>query len=800
MSGLNQSIGPVRAAAPRPHGVRLDTDEAVVELTAYSDSIIRVHVTHGGAPSPPSYAVVAEPSGTEVDLEIGRRRIVLRTGKLRVRVGRQPLRLQFCTPLGATINADDPAFGTSWIGTQVTTYKSLQKGERFVGLGEKTGDLDRSGSAYTNWNTDYFGYPADGDPLYASIPFYTGIHSGLVYGIFLDNTHRSQFNFGASNDRFAYFSADDGEMDYYFMHGESVRDIIADYTWLTGRMPLPPRWSLGYHQCRYSYYPDSEVRALAHGFRDRDIPADVIHLDIHHMDGYKVFTWDPDRFPRPRAMVNALGKLGFRAVAILDPGIVTEKGYRYYEEGMAQDLFVRYPDGQPYRAQVWPGWCHFPDFTDPRVRSWWGRSLRAYLDVGVKGLWNDMNEPASWGQQTPDLIEFDFDGHRTTHRQARNIYGLQMARSSYEGARAGLKGQRPFILTRAAFSGIQRYAALWTGDNVSSDEHMIAGVRLLNSLGLSGVAFAGFDIGGFAGEASPELFARWISIGALSPFCRGHTMINSRASEPWAYGEEVEAIARNYLKLRYRLLPYIYSTFHESTCTGLPVARSLVIDFPHDPHIYEPAYQNQYLFGHALLVAPVPSNVEVAHVYLPPGIWYDLYTDERHRGGRAILVDAPVERLPVFVRAGAIVPMQQAVTCTDEEPTGPLELHVYGGAAGSLVYYEDDGVSYDYEDGAFLRRQIRLEKNSLELDRCSGRYTSKFRRLRVLLHGQAPGAAGRVSVDGKPQRVSGARVRFCAPLASFDPLYQEDRDPYGEIELGKLDLPNRKGPISISWK
>ena len=320
----------------------------------------------------------------------------------------------------------------------------------------------------------------------------------------------------------------------------------------------------------------------------------MIYIDIHYMDNYKVFTFDPVRFPEPEKMTSELKEMNFKTIVILDPGIKIEKGYPVYDEGVKKGYFIKYPDGENYSGEVWPGWSHFPDFTNPKVRDWWAEKLKFYTDKGIDGFWNDMNEPAAWGQCLPDLMEFDYDGAVTTHKQAHNIYGMQMARSTQQGAKQMNKGLRPFTLNRAAYAGIQRYTASWTGDNVASDEHMLCGVRLLNSLGLSGVAFSGYDVGGFANDASPALFAKWIILGAFSPLFRCHSMINSKSAKPWAFGEEVEEISRNYIGLRYRLLPYIYSAFYESSQTGMPVVQSLAIGHTYDAKIYEPAYQNQY--------------------------------------------------------------------------------------------------------------------------------------------------------------------------------------------------------------
>ncbi|MBI3234241.1 MAG: glycoside hydrolase family 31, partial [Bacteroidetes bacterium] len=305
--------------------------------------------------------------------------------------------------------------------------------------------------------------------------------------------------------------------------------------------------------------------------------------------------------------IDELKAMGFHLVVIVDPGIKKEKGYSAYEDGLKNDVFLKYPDGTNYTGQVWPGWCHFPDFTNPKTRKWWGNSFKGYVNDGIDGFWNDMNEPATWGQRFPDLVEFDFDGHKGTHRKGHNVFGMQMSRSTYDGAKELMNGRRPFILTRATYAGGQRFSAIWTGDNQPTDDHMIAGVRLVNSLGLSGFPYAGMDVGGFAGDASRDLFARWIQIGAFSPFFRGHTMVDSKDKEPWSHGEKDEEISRNFIQLRYNLMPYIYSTFYEATQNGMPVSRSLAFYHTYDNKIYDGNYQNQYYFGHGLLVAPYVS-------------------------------------------------------------------------------------------------------------------------------------------------------------------------------------------------
>ncbi|RYE12897.1 MAG: glycoside hydrolase family 31, partial [Sphingobacteriales bacterium] len=456
---------------------------------------------------------------------------------------------------------------------------------------------------------------------------------GLNYGLFLDNTYQTDFNFGASNNRFSSFGARGGEMNYYFIYHKKVADIINSYTWLTGRMTMPPLWSLGYQQNRYSYYPEAEVMRVANTLREKRIPADGITLDIHYMEAYKLFTWNKDRFPDPLKMNTELNKLGLKTTVIVDPGIKVEKGAGAYERGINDDIYIKYPDGQPYTGQVWPGWCNFPDFTSAKGRAWWRNEVKFFAQSGVSGIWNDMNEIATWGQKMPDNVLFDYDGKKANHLQAHNVYGLQMARSSYEGAREQFK-ERPFILSRSGYAGLQRYSALWTGDNRAEDDHMLAGIRLLNSLGLSGVAFSAMDVGGFTGNASTALYTRWIEVGAFTPYFRNHTALNTKASEPWSYGEDVLDIARNYISLRYQLLPYLYSSFYEATQTGMPIMRSLSINYTHDPKIFDWQFQNQYEFGNGFMIAPFESTKEFGKVHFPAGKWYDFHNDEVQQGGQ----------------------------------------------------------------------------------------------------------------------------------------------------------------------
>ncbi len=795
---LSQNPGQLLHWKKESFGISGTTEQGKFLVTIYHDSVIRIQITREDFFEDFSYAVIASPSAIQWEITDASEVISISTSKLVLIIHKNPLSFYFQNHQGEIINQDDKAFGTSWIGEQVTTYKKLQEGERFIGLGEKTGPLDRKGFGYTNWNTDNFGYTSGSDPLYCSIPFYMGIHHNLAYGIFFDNTHKTFFNFGASNDRFSSFSADTGEMNYYFMHGDSVRDILQQYTFLTGRMEMPPLWSIGYHQCRYSYYPDKEVLNVANTFREKDIPSDAIVFDIHYMEKYKIFTWNKKDFSDPGKLLSQLRQLGFNVVVMCDPGIKVEKGYKTYEDGLAQDVFIKYPDGKPYTGQVWPGWCHFPDFTSPATRTWWKDQFRDYVEMGVTGFWNDMNEISTWGNMLPENIEMDFEGQKSTFRRGRNIYGFQMARSTYEGTKALLKNKRPFNLTRSGFSGIQRYAAVWTGDNVAYDEHMMLGVRLVNSMGLTGIAFAGYDVGGFVGDANTKLFARWISIGSFSPFFRGHSMINSRDSEPWSYGEEVEQISRNYIKFRYQLLPYLYSLFYEASENGMPVQRSLAIDYTHDAKIYEAQFQHQYLFGPSIMVAPVESTKEFVKVYFPKGdAWYSLYDGKKFSANHETILECPLHRLPVFVKAGAIIPMQPVIAHTAEKREW-LIIHLYAGETNNaFLFYEDDGSSFDYQKGTFSRRLLTYEAltNKFVLNKAEGKFDSSLKKLKIVFHGFK--MINTVRVNDESKGIHPEINRFFTGLEKYDPI--KDPEPAPEETVMSIETPYSSEEIRLQW-
>jgi alpha-glucosidase len=792
-----KGVGNITSVNINGQQVGITTTNAFGQITVYSPAVIRVRLDKQKLADDFSYAVIAQPQKTKSNITQNDQQITITTDSLKAIITKAPYNITFYTLNGDVINQDETGLTTSWVSEAVTTYKKMQEGERFIGLGEKTGNLDRKGNGYTNWNTDAFGYSTGQDPIYSTIPFYIGIHHNLNYGIFMDNTYQSDFNFGASNNRFSSFGAHGGEMNYYFIYHKHIADIITSYTALTGRMKLPPLWSLGYQQNRYSYYPEAEVFNIAHTLREKRIPADGITLDIHYMDHYKVFTWDKNRFSNPKAMNDKLKDMGFKLTVIVDPGVKVEPGYGVYDRGLKQDVFAKYPDNTNYAGEVWPGWCNFPDFTNPVTRTWWGSEMKKYGADGISGIWNDMNEIATWGQKMPDNIIFDYDGHKASHLQTRNVYGMQMARASYDGAKEAF-GKRPFVLTRAGYAGFQRYSAIWTGDNRAEDSHMLLGVRLLNSLGLSGVAFTGMDIGGFTGGGTPSLFARWIQIGAFNPYFRNHTAVNTKSAEPWTFGEEVLEISRNYINLRYMLMPYLYSTFYEATQNGHPVMRSLAIDYTFDNNIYNTDYQNQYLFGSAFLVAPFDGTSSLGRVYFPAGKWYDLYSDEVQAGNQKKVIELTTHKLPVYVKESSIIPMQSLVQSTAQQPTDTLVIHVYNGNVNNkYVYYEDDGESFNYENGAFYKRAISYNPASraITFERSEGSLKSKFNSIRVMMHGFSAGST--FKINSKQAAFNDDFTSFLSPISKFDPQGNANNTEGSKVK--SVVVKNDSGQFTITY-
>lgn len=585
--------------------------------------------------------------------------------------------------------------------------KKLEGSERFYGLGDKTGFMDKRHYEYEMWNTDNPDPQVDTfKALYKSIPFFITLTDTCVYGIFMDNTYKSYFNMGQESEDYYWFGADGGNLDYYFIAGDSVARVLERYTYLTGTCPLPQRWTLGYHQSRWGYMTQEDVEEIASGMRDNDIPCDVIHFDIDYMQDYRVFTWNGGRYHNdPEGFLRKLSGEGFKVVTINDPGVKKEEGYEVYDEGVREGYFAKTPEGEVYINAVWPGDAAYPDFGNPAVRRWWGAKQSFLLDKGVRGIWNDMNEPASFNGPLPDDVVFTDEDRKASHAQMHNVYGHLMAKATYEGLKK-LDGRRPFVITRACYAGSQKYATAWTGDNTSMWAHLQMAVPQLCNLGLSGMPYVGTDIGGFGSDTTPELMARWIQVGCFSPLFRNHSALGSRRQEPWMLGEEVLGIYRKYVKLRYRWIPYIYDLFYEEERTGAPIMRPLVFHYEKDGEAA--GCNDEFMLGGQMLVAPVVSQgMTKRMVYLPEGTWYDYWTQEKITGPVWFVKDAPLDTCPIYVKAGSVIPMMEPQSYVGEKPLDTLILDVYPGE-GSYDHYLDNGEDFAYREGEYHQYRFTL--------------------------------------------------------------------------------------------
>jgi alpha-glucosidase len=747
----------------------------LLAVTVLEPAVIRIRLAPGGTLAPRRSWAVARPDGdyppASFSIAQASDRVTVVTDCLHVEIARAGGRLCIQERKSGRVVLDDGKDGgPMWDAADGSAawIKLMPPGERYYGFGERTGLLDKRGRRYTCWTTDEYAHQGPGtDALYQAIPFFLGLDSaGHSYGLFLNNTFRSAFDFTAVQQGTWHMQIAGGELDYYVIYGPEPAHVLARYTELTGRMRLPPRWALGYQQSRWSYESDPVVRDLAAQLRRRRIPCDAIYLDVDHMDGNRVFTWDRERFPDPAGLIAELGTQGFKVVPIIDVGVKhqPESGYRIYDEGAERDYFIktsRSADAEDFLCYVWPGLCAFPDFTREDVRQWWGGCYRELLDLGVSGFWNDMNEPAMHdtpydqpgsASSEPPLDTPQGPEHEpTTHAEARNVYAYLENQATYTALRSMRPDKRPFLLTRAGYAGIQRYAAVWTGDNGSYWEHLEMSLPQLLNLGLSGVAFAGADIGGFFADASPELFARWMQLGALYPFARASSAKGCASNEPWAWGEDAERISRQAIELRYRLLPYLYTLFEEAARTGAPILRPLFYHYPDDTATH--LLHDQALLGRDLLLAPVLRPGKVCReVYLPHGVWYDFHSGERLAGPRYVLAAAELAApMPLYARGGAVIPSGPVLQRTDERPLERLALDIYldddGAAEGWL--YEDDGVTSAYEQGGFCRSfyECRIDRRSgtpvLRAQR-EGAYEPAPRSIEILLHRR--GAVRRVEL------------------------------------------------------
>jgi alpha-glucosidase len=720
-----EPLGDVEAVEHMQSGVRLRTASALVEITALAADLFRVGMFVDGRPSSYGSEAIAKHSWEFATLELheSHGELGLVTSRAAIVVTLRPLRIGFEDARGRKFAQDDEELGMGIlrrpgadprapdvIGPPVRVYKQRPSTERNFACGERTGGLEKTGTHQVFWNIDPpKGHSASQDNLYTSLPFLLALDQGNAWGLFLDNSHRVEFDLGRDHPHRSWFGASGGDLVYYVFAGPTPKDVLGRYTELTGHTPLPPLWALGNHQSRWGYASADDIREIARGFRERDIPCDALYLDIDYMDGYRVFTFDGERFPDPAGLAAEMREQGIRLVAIVDPGVKVDDGYHVYASGREQDVYGKTSEGEEYQNVVWPGVCAFPDFTSSKTRKWWSELHASLFDAGIAGIWCDMNEPTVF---IPRLATLPLDsvhpgdGEPRLHAQVHNLYGLLMARAAHESFETLRPDERPFVISRAGYAGLQRSALHWTGDNSSWWEHLWMSMPQLQNLGLSGLAWVGVDVGGFWEDCDGELLARWTEFGAFQPFCRNHSALGTRSQEPWAFGEPYESVIRSMLKLRQRLIPYLYTQFEHCHRSGAPVLRPLLFEYPEDERTY--SADDQFMVGRDLLVAPITRRgASHRHVYLPAGTWFHWWSGKRVDGPADVLVEAPLGHPAIYVRANAPIPLWPEMNHVDERARDPLTICLYPAEGqGELTLYEDTGEGFGFQRGEYARTAV----------------------------------------------------------------------------------------------
>jgi alpha-glucosidase len=777
-------------ATALPNGIEVQAGNLHERIVALRDDVLRVTVARGNAwPEDASWAVLpsARQSSVAVESQTSGDRFGFRTHALVVEVDKLSRLLTVRDLAGKILQQD--ARPIRFDGGQFRVYKTMPADEHYFGLGDKTGPLDRRDEAFTLWNTDAYRFQESTDPVYKSIPYFMAFRAGKAVGLLMDNTWRSSFDFGKETAGIYSFGAAAGPLDYYVFYGPTPKQVVETYAWLTGTPPMPALWTLGFQQSRYSYMSQARVIEVAGRLRADKIPADALYLDIDYQDRNRPFTVNTETFPDLPGMVAKLKVENFHVVAITDLHIANLPGQHYapYDSGAAGDHFVKNPDGSLFSGKVWPGQSVFPDFTRQQTRAWWGTLYRDFVHDGIAGFWNDMNEPSVFDSPTKTMPENvvhridepGFKSRTATHAEIHDLYGMENSRATFEGLKALDPDSRPFVLTRASYAGGQRYAATWTGDNSSSWNHLRLATPMLENLGLSGFAFSGADVGGYAGTPTPELLTKWLEVAAFQPIDRDHTEKGSGDQEPWVGGPEQEAVRRHFIETRYRLMPYLYTLAEEASRTGMPMMRPLFLEFPdatpdRHPLDIDVNAAAEFMLGANLLIAPAPfpDERDAYTVELPSTDWYDFWSGARiprphaptpQKGGApagpdqnvpvSVQVTPELAKLPVFVRAGSILPVAPLVQSTNETPRGPLTLRIYAGESCAGALYQDDGKSYAFEKGAYLRMKFSCRRSAeglhVEIGAHEGTYPAWWKEISLVVYGFTP-KQGKMLLNQKP--------------------------------------------------
>ncbi|PRP78440.1 alpha-glucosidase II [Planoprotostelium fungivorum] len=617
---------------------------------------------------------------------------------------------------------------------------------------------------YRHYNLDVFEYELNNPmALYGAVPFMIGHGAHGSSAVFWLNSAETWIDVETTTKDASgrekvgtQWISESGNMDIFFIIGPSGHDVLRQYAALTGTTALPPQFTLGYHQCKWNYKDETDVANVDSGFDSHDIPYDVIWLDIEHTDSKKYFTWDQNYFPTPKNMQEKIGDKGRRMVTIVDPHIKREGGYHVHSQAESNNYYVKNKDKNDYDGHCWPGSSSWVDYLKENARDWWEQLFSYYNYQGSTPrlyTWNDMNEPSVFNgpETTMNKDALHLDGV-VEHRDVHNLYGMTMVNATARGLirRHADQNERPFVLSRAFFAGIQKHGAIWTGDNTAGWDHLAVAQPMLLSLGLAGVAFSGADVGGFFGNPDAELVTRWYQAAAFQPFFRGHAHLDSKRREPWLFGEPYTSVIRDAIKSRYQHLPLWYTLFYKNTLTGLPPMRPLFLEFPSEEKIWN--NQDQFLVGRELMVVPVTRSQQTTSRVVFPGAqkWYDITDGSSHAGGTEEEVNVPLEKYLVYQQGGTVVPKRERARRTSQHmDTDPFTLQIAvsreGTAEGEL--YVDDGHTFDFKKGVYSYNQIKLENGNLTYKTLGGVYESQLLIEKIVVYGlsSAPSSVTTVS-------------------------------------------------------
>ncbi len=699
--------------------VEFSCENAKVQLTLCSGQVVKVWIDPEGTfnRSNPSFAVINEDLGWtgNVKVEEGPSSYEIFTGSLRIRVNKVPFKLDIFDKYQKLLFGDYNDKGFVKDGNRLATYKTLRNDEQFFGLGEKGGSINRRGNSYKMWNSDKPCYGITEDPIYKSIPFFM---SSYRYGIFFDNTYKTEFKFGSESGDFFSFEAPAGEMVYYFMFGNDHKEVIKNYIELTGKPIMPPKWALGFSQCRGLYTREDQAREIAAEFRKRQIPCDIIYQDIGWTEGLQDFDWRKNNYTNPKQMLKDLSGMGYKMIVSQDP-VISQANTKQWQEADALCYFAKdIRNGKSYdMSWPWGGNCGVVDFTKPEVADWWGNYQQKPLNDGVRGFWTDMGEPAWSNEEATDRLNMKH--HLGMHDEIHNVYGFTWDKVVTEQFYKRNPNKRVFQMTRAAYAGLQRYTFGWSGDSGNGNNVLEGWGQMANqipvglSAGMGLIPFWTTDISGYCGDikdypAMAELYVRWIQFGVFNPLSRAHHE-GDNAAEPWKFGTEAEAICKKAIELKYTLFPYIYTYAREAHDTGMPLMRALFLEYPNDRETFR--LNGQFLFGKELLIAPVVEKGAVTKdVYLPEGEWINYHDGKTaYKGSQWVTVDAPLDVVPVFVKKGSIIPTMPVMQYIHEKAVYPVSLEIFPGNIGkeaSFTLYEDDGESRDYEKDIYSKTKF----------------------------------------------------------------------------------------------